>query len=84
MIFQKTDLPPLTAVYSSLITDKQRKKIEIRQIKKLERAGLSPQEIEYKIKRIMDREDKDDSRHHPYARIQDIGCRVSRGVSHST
>ena len=29
--------------------DKQRKKIEIRQIKKLERAGLSPQEIEYKI-----------------------------------
>ena len=40
--------------------DKQRKKIEIRQIKKLERAGLSPQEIEYKIKRIMDREDKED------------------------
>ena len=40
--------------------DKERKKIEIRQIKKLERAGLSPQEIEYKIKRIMDREDKDD------------------------
>ena len=27
MIFQKTDLPPLTAVYSSLITDKQRKKM---------------------------------------------------------
>ena len=40
--------------------DKERKKIEIRQIKKLERAGLSPQEIEYKIKKIMDREDKDD------------------------
>ena len=40
--------------------DKQRKKIEIRQIKKLERAGLSPQEIEYKIKRIKDREDKED------------------------
>ena len=40
--------------------DKQRKKIEIRQIKKLERAGLSPQEIEYKIKKIMDREDKED------------------------
>ena len=39
---------------------KQRKKIEIRQIKKLERAGLSPQEIEFKIKKIMDREDKDD------------------------
>ena len=40
--------------------DKGRKKIEIRQIKKLERAGLSPQEIEYKIKQIMDKEDKDD------------------------
>ena len=40
--------------------DKERKKIEIRQIKKLERAGLSQQEIESKIKKIMDREDKDD------------------------
>ena len=40
--------------------EKRRKKIEIRQIKKLERAGLSPQEIETKIKKIMDREDKDD------------------------
>ena len=40
--------------------DRERKKIEIRQIKKLERAGLSPKEIELKIKEIMDREDKDD------------------------
>ena len=40
--------------------DKERKKIEIRQIKKLERAGLSPIEIESKIKKIMEREDNDD------------------------
>ena len=40
--------------------DKDRKKFEIRQIKKLERMGLSPQEIEYKIKQILDKEDKDD------------------------
>ena len=40
--------------------DKERKKIEIRQIKKLERVGLSPLEIESKIKKIMEREDNED------------------------
>ena len=52
--------------------DRGRKKIEIRLLKKLERAGLSPQEIEYKINQIMDKEDKDDLNSYDDNNIENI------------
>jgi len=52
--------------------NKQRKKIEIRQIKKLERLEFKPQEIEEKIKNIMDREDKEEFNNYDDNNIENI------------
>ena len=52
--------------------NKQRKKIEIRQIKKLERSDFKPQEIEEKIKHIMDREDKEEFNNYDDNNIENI------------